>query len=362
MFMQLHPTKLVLALFALVSIASADTTCGTGVFGAFIQNGVCVSDLFVNMSTVVLLISFSIVALVYMIAESLQSSRFKSWAENELYQLLGTAIILTIYLFLVGALNFIGPAFYSTSLAFPGESTPRGSGGNWVTVENHAKQYVGCLFDYIVATIKDISVLNAFIGAIGSLIINLDLTVSSVYSPVLPGLGGVVQVFSIIIGAIAAAAVQLQLQMAILSAWHGLFNVLLPFGIVLRSFPYTRPAGAAMIAIVVGFTILLPIMYMLIEDVGYHYTGIAACDDTPPNLSSLGRLINIGFSAAANGAMDELKNAFEIGGWLGRMAFRIGIEATVLPIFAYLMVLNIVKRLAELLGGEIDLSSLVRLI
>ena len=362
---------MVFALIALISLAYADTP-ECGVFGNHLQNGICVPDLLINISTVLLFIGFFILAAAYMIGTSLDSHRLTSWVENEFYQLLGTAVVVVFYLGIVGTMNWLGPAFAMTNLAYPGNPTSRAGGTdwvslqtNWVSVQTHSQTYMGCLFDYTKKSIKSVLTFIGSIGAIGALTINLSISGTTFYTPILPGMGGAIQIFSMAVGMIAATAVQLKLQMAILGAWLGFFNVLLPLGIIFRSFPLTRPAGAALIAISIGFTVLLPLTYLVVEDIGYQMSNPHknVCNDSPPTFSGLTKkLFNLAYSSAIGKALDEMDKAFSIGGWLQGMAFRLVIEATVMPMFAYLLVLNITKRLAELLGGEIDFSTLVRLI
>ena len=353
-------TRILPVLLLLIAIVSAQQ-CTAG-FGSYVKNGVCVPDLLVNMSNLVLLISFMIIAIAYMISQFLESPRLTIWVTGEMYQLFGTAVILGMYLSIVGSLNFIGPAFYATNLAYPGDPTSRTGPGDWVTVNDHAQQYVGCIFEYTKASIGDIATLSAIIGAVGSLTLSMDMVVTSIYSPLIPGLGGFNQITSVVIGAMAMTAVQLQLQQAILALWPGMFNVLLPLGIVFRSFNLTRPAGAALIAIAIGFTVLLPLMYLVVEDVAFHFTNVSTCADAPPKIGSISYIFSTSFSAAFGGVQNEISDAFSIGGRLSRMIFRLAVEGMIMPMFAYLIVLNIVKRLAELLGGEIDLSTLVRIV
>lgn len=342
--------------------------CGvSSAFGSYLVNGVCLPNLLINMSTVVLFISFLIVAFVFMMSQFLESPRLKNWASNEFYQVLGTAVILMVYLTIVGSLNSAATALYSTNLAYPGRpltnlQTGLASGTGIQTIQSEAYNYVNCLFNYASNSVNLISELSAYMGVLGSLTMSLNLAVTSIYIPIIPGLGGVVQVFSLGMGAIAIAAVQMEMQLTILSSqyWFGFFSVLLPLGLVLRSFSLTRPAGAAMIAIAIGFTILLPVTYLVIEDIGSTFAGGNVCQATIPNLSSVA--INTVSSGAFGNAVNTLTGYFEPGGKLYYVAFRIGIEGTILPVFAYLIVLNIVRNLAEFLGGDIDLSSLVKII
>ena len=116
-----------------------------------------------------------------------------------------------------------------------------------------------------------------------------------------------------------------------------------------------------MIAITFGFTVFLPIFYLIIEDIGYHFYQKDVCSISSPSIG-FSQLVGMGIKIAQNGAVSTLKEYFGVGGDFESLTTVLIIQATILPFVAYLVVLNIIKRLSELLGGEIDFSTLVRLI
>jgi len=353
----------VMVLLLLVSVAHAEQ-CGT--FGFYEINNVCVPDLFINWATVIAMISFLMLAMGYAIAKSLDSPRLTTMIQNELYQTAMTVVILAVYMGGLAFLNSIGPALYSTNLAYPGEASARvGSAGSWVGVQQHVITYVTTETNRLTTYMKDLSKYNAWLGMVSTLTVSLTISGQNYYWPIFPGFGSIQQVMGIVIGLLAASAVQLKAQLAVLSLWQGFFNVLLPFGIVLRMFPFTRQAGGAMIAIVFGFTFILPLMYLIIEDISTHYWSISGCQNKDKIDSSLFlKMLWTGVRTAipSDSAFGSLRSMFGPGGVMGCIAFRAGIEAAILPMFAYLFALNGTRRLAELLGAEIELSSLVRII
>ncbi|MEM4590060.1 MAG: hypothetical protein QXK21_02230, partial [Candidatus Micrarchaeia archaeon] len=82
--------------FILISISFAATECGY--FGTYLYNNVCVPDLLVNLSTILILIGIIIGSIFYGLGIALEHTRIKEWSKDFLYQLLGTAVILSVYL------------------------------------------------------------------------------------------------------------------------------------------------------------------------------------------------------------------------------------------------------------------------
>ncbi len=347
---------LFLALFSFVHAEE----CGS--FGTYLKNGVCVPDILVNLSVIVMLISLSIASIFFMIGTAMQHTRIISWSKDLLFQLLGTAVILGIYLTIVATLDFWAPALLSTNWASPLDSTVRGiSVEGWSSLNSYTQRYVGCLITYTNNSIKRIMTFTSTVSTIGSTSINLQTGPYSQYFSVFPTGGGLTSIGSIVIAAIAGTLVQLKIQLDLLSLALPLFNVILPLGLIFRSFPYTRTAGAAMIAIVIGFTIFLPIFYLLIEDIGYQYYNKNVCNESPPEIGFV-KMTGFAISAAQNDVLDKMGDFFGEGGDFEGLVKILLIQATILPFVAYLVVLNITKRIAELMGGEIDFSTLVRLI
>ncbi len=355
-------SKIAIWFFLVVSFSFAQS-CGT--FGSYLQNGICVPDVLLNTSTIVMFISFAIAAILFMLGYALDHARMISFSKDLLFQLLGTAVILAVYLGLVASLNFWAPALLGTNLAFPASDTIRSDAGGWETLQSHSEHYVSCLLEYGKQSIKQMLFLTQLMSVVTSSSVNVVVGTFSQYVPIFPTGGGLIPLASTGMGIFAIIIMQLTLQLELLKLWLGLFNVLLPLGLIFRSFPYTRGAGAAMIAITIGFTIFLPIFYLLIEDMGYNYLKKDVCHESPvefTKLKNILKIIGLGFQSATSDTSQLLRDEFSEGGQFDDMAKILVIQATILPIVAYLVVLNIIKRISELLGGEIDFSTLVRII
>ncbi|MEM4134225.1 MAG: hypothetical protein QXO35_02600 [Candidatus Micrarchaeia archaeon] len=346
--------------FILISISFAATECGY--FGTYLYNNVCVPDLLVNLSTILILIGIIIGSIFYGLGIAFEHTRIKEWSKEFLYQILGTAVILSVYLGLLASLNIFAPAIYNSNLAYPAESTVRSlSDTKWINVQSHSEKYVGCLLSYTKDATLEIVRISSSLSSLASTSIQLISGSFSNFYPLFPTGGGLTSIMSVLIGALATTIIQLKLQLEILKLNSALFSIVLPLGLILRSFPYTRGAGAAMIAITFGFTIFLPIFYLIIEDIGYHFYQKDVCSIHPPSIGFFEQ-VKIGIKIAKDEVLSTLQKYFGVGGDFESLTTVLLIQATILPFVAYLVVLNIIKRLAEVLGGEIDFSTLVRLI
>ena len=331
------------------------------VFGTYTVRGVEVPDLLMNLANIIGVISFILIAMGYMIARSLDSPRLINMMQTELYQTIATLVILSVYMGGLSFMNSIGPALYATNLAYPGDPATRtGTPGDWVGVQQHTINYIQSEIDYLNKKIEQLGRFNVYVGAITSLTISMSVNGQSYYSSLFGGMGSLQQVMGMVLGMLATSVIQLYSQLTIMGMWRGFLNVLLPFGIALRMFPFTRSAGGAMIAIVFGFTFFLPVMYLIIEDVSSHYRVASNCTTDKLSLSAI--MFDVGISSMASDMFDRINELFGPDGELRCVAFRAGIEAVMLPFFAYLMALNATRKLAELLGAEIELSTLVRFI
>lgn len=343
-----------------VSAAACDTTpCG---FGLYCIYGQCKPNLFLNSAVIVMGLTFLLIAMVYAIGRVLEHPRLLHWAETELWEVIGTAFILALYLGASGILDdLIGPAFYRTSIAYPGELRGGGAGTvPWTTVNAHVRGYLDGLMSEVKNAIRFTAAMGMLAGMVSSMSLSVTISPQSMYVPLFPAFGSLQQLLSMAMYAVVASAVQLQVQIKFVDLWDGMFTVLLPLGVLFRAFPLTRSAGSALIAIAVGFTIILPIAYLLIEDVATHYWN-NNCAGTGASIEAIkpGTSISTGLEDMMR---DYIEKALQPKGAFQCYAFKLGIEALLLPVFAYLITLNVARNLAAILGAHIDFSTLVRVI
>jgi len=368
-----HVMFAALVLLAVLPASYAATNC---TLGSYEKNNVCVTDYLVNSANIALLISFLLVGVVYALAKAFEDARFSNWAQTHLYQTIGTAVILLIYLSASVFLNqALGPAFCSGSIVYPNLGAPPGGArgcSDWTSTQVYVKTYLEDKRTYAVNSARSILALSDCAGMVTSLSVGLNVDVLSYYWSPFGALGSLSNALGMMLTMIAAAVVFLQVQIAVIGMYPGLFGVLLPLGIVLRTFPFTRRAGGAMIAIAIGFTIILPLSYMIVKDIDDKYwndncsgiEGISSCWMTAQDTGSimLDPLLNPLSSNLPTKVINKLKDLFQPGGKYACVAFRMGIAGIILPMLAYVITLHITRGIAELLGADIDLSALVKIL
>lgn len=333
-------------------------------FGLTCQAESCVPNLWLNAATVIIVISFALIAIIYMIGTIMDNPKVIHWSKTEFYELIGTAVILALYLSLLAILNdVIGPAFYGSSIAYPGEVRRTGQ-ATWATVEGHVMDYTGTVRDSLIDALKALTSFSIFVGSVTSFTLLFDLKVTLLYLNPFGAFASIQQAFSAATAAIGTSILQLEIQRAILGLSSQFFSILLPLGIALRAFPLTRPTGGALIAIAIGFTIILMVFYLFVEDISLHYYD-AHCGGVRPSASKLGDLTaysgEIG-NMDAEHIQQLISEKFAPGGYFSCVTFLVLMEAAVLPLAGYLIMLNITRRIAEILGAHIDFSTLVRFI
>jgi len=331
----------------------------------------CYQDVFLNIASIVLLITFLMVGIAFMLGKALDNAKLSNWAEVELTQVIGTAVVLMLFVSSTYLLdNLVGPAFYKSSVLFPADTyrtnlQTQNEGGyaGWKSVQDHSIFYLGQVRSGIEDFIKGFAFMGAYVSAVsnfGMLITPTDSNIAIYYSPFSATFGPIQNTLSMIFMAIVMSASQFQIQIELLNLGTGIFTILLPIGIAFRAFPFTRSAGGGLIALAFGFTIMLPIAYLVVEDISLHMYGP---DGRPSGSQLANQMSSISFSVSSPADMQKfLTEGFAQGGTLRRLAMFLAIEVMLLPLMAYLMVLNITKNIAELFGSHMDFSTLVRFI
>jgi hypothetical protein len=380
--------KTVLAAFFILALSSqifaycmegtATQTCKFGYIPYTSPTGTCCyQDIFLNIASVVLLITFAMVGIAFMLGKALDNAKLNNWAEVEFTQVIGTAIVLMLFVSSTYLLdNLVGPAFYKSSVLFPADTyrtasqtQTEGEYVGWKSVQDHSLNYLGQVRLGIEDFIKGFASMSVYVSAVSNIgvFIQPDPNIAVYYSPFSATFGPIQNTLSMLFMAIVVASSQLQIQIELLSLGTGIFTILLPIGIAFRAFPFTRSAGGAFIALAFGFTIMLPIAYLVVEDISLHMYGT---EGRPSGSQLTSQIQSISFSVSSP---DEMKTFLDKGfappdpadpqkGSLRRLAMFLAIEVTLLPMMAYLMVLNITKEIAELFGSHIDFSTLVRFI
>ena len=163
----------------------------------------------------------------------------------------------------------------------------------------------------------------------------------------LPGLFPISDFFGLLMTFIGAGVGLLWAQSFILSFIRLKLITLLPIGIAMRAFPFTRGAGAAIIALVCGLYIVFPLMIVLESWIVYGDLKEYAPPEWLSSIPVIGDIANLLFSTY---------HIMDIA------MYNVLIVAIFLPLVNLTVTFAFMKDFARLMGGEIDVSSLMKLL
>lgn len=326
------------------------------------QKGFCKADLIFNLTNIIIVASFGFIAIMWMLGAATAHTRLQHWAKTQLGQAIASLFIVLFYFLLVAALDdWIGPSLTNTSLIFPWKSVNRGANWNWTTLQDHALQYVRSRENDVRSVIRGITDVNMIGGALTSLMLSIRIEhIGGVTITPLAAFASLLRFFDWAMGGLILIVAQLVVQREILTIGRDVvFPYLFPIGILFRTFPFTRKVGGAIIAISIGFGIILPVAYIIIEDIAFDWWDKVG---GRPELT-----IPINQFSGRTGDVDQLVNLLRSGfavprGDLTKIVTLVALEMLILPVSAYIITLHIVMRIGELFGAEMRLDTLTRIV
>jgi hypothetical protein len=364
--------KNVLMAAATILLLSGVSYAATCPFGSDMQAGACVKNLFLNYANIVLVVVFGMLGVGYMLAKASDSPRAIRFVESEIWQTVGTMVILLAIWSMVAILDrIVAPMFYQSSLIAPAyqlkETSCNGEtfNGGWVDAQSHVMCYMDLVLKSNNDAIRSLVRLSSYTGMLSSFSYQLSILSASLYFSPFAVLGSVNTVIGQIIGFTVAAMVALQLQIEIMKLANPLMTIVLPLGVLFRSFTFTRSIGNSMIAVAFGFAVVLPVMYLITEDISmYYYTSASSCGGRP-KLDSVLDIMGTGLEISWDGAdriTELIGNEIKPGGKFGCLAFLMTMETMIFPFIGYTSALAVMRRIADILGSQIDFSAIVRFI
>lgn len=377
---QNNPIKLLAVVF-LILLASGCTGLSASAMGSF-------PPWFPAVIASIIL-SFFIVSIAYMAGTIFGVQEVVMWAKNELFQSAAVAVMLGMLLFLYAFLDLtLFPSLTEnvlptgTSAFVPGG--PFNLSGNNIMLASQkyiegvvsviSLQFTTMLYFQVAIGRFEFMMLRLMPGGVG-IVINI----GSAFTPLLHFIGFTLNMLGI-------AMWSVQLQFAILKfAEQYMLTLFLPLGIVLRSFPFTRAVGGAFIAIALGLFIVYPLTFILNMTVLHdHYDHSVQLTDlftkfvfkvTQFDMPSAGIPMdpfNFAWYVLRMIFLSGLSIFFIptifliqlIGGdsILQDIAFSVTIYAVVLPLINVFMTLTFTRAISQMLGADVNLNSITRLL
>jgi hypothetical protein len=343
----------------------------------------------VYVALLAVIISALIVSLAYMTGSFFGNQMLLAWAKNELFQVMASAFIIGT---LIGTLTFV-QAGLASEIARTGTAC---AGFNCHI--RLADNYLETVYNDTGVMAESVIRVNTLVSLIRSIRIIPELFEAPYFGiTVQPfsGLGILAETLKTTLDTIMKIMMLLKLQQILLSYIEfALFPILLVMGIVLRTFFFTRKLGGLLIAIAIGLYLVYPMFFVIahtmwlgtmhkdrmastsfstnigsyvvishtekdIENVVYadidQTTGETGFTRLEKLRQSTGHLKEkIGYYVDQEYIIGE-------GGFLEKTSILL-VYATFIPFIALMVTIGFVRGLSMLLGGDVEIAGLTRIL
>ncbi len=333
----------------------------------------------------VLAIMIIIGGIVYALGYAMGDKKLRQMGQDELYQVVINGLIIGAFIVLFAPGGIISVLITSLTAGVSGTTCTTYtanpaicfainylSGLSPVTVNGNVYP---SLLDSNIALLSATTVLSVAIGTLSSISVNL-----WVVSFGLQGLSTISGPLKGIVDFLSLSTVFIVAQAMLLSfIYYVALPILLPLGIVLRTFYFTRKLGGAIIAIAIGGFLILPMTYVLSATLMDAYltnslsspisTTVSSINSFISNVQSLqGSAFSLGSTQTANtinyGLVGTVLSG--IGGISASFNLLISeiwnsivlivIQVFFLPIFSLIITFISTKELAQIFGSELSLE------
>ncbi len=320
-----------------------------------------------SLSLLALLASLLILVTVYIFANFLRNQQLLSWTKFELFQILGTAIIILFGMgWVIGMCNF--------KMDFLNDATTgiNYTGQNFFDIIDH---YFGRMEQLGGAIFAQLMWLTKIIGFLQKITyFSSPLGLGMTDNP-LDSLGQLNSVMFFMVSGFVTSYLLFGLQARIVEYMGiAILTYLFPFGIFFRAFEPTRGFGGALVGISLAFFLFYPITIIFND-----YIMRASLKDIQAELDANNKNANDQVKSgnvpddaskvtnpsglAKQDIFDKFVSA--VGGGvlaiIKPFAFY-AMAAVVLPVINFIVLVEITRGLTKLMGEELDVSNLTRLI
>ncbi len=317
------------------------------------------------LSALGILVSWFVLSLTYMVGSLLDNVGLMARAKAEVWEIITTTIILASVIVIASAACTF-PASYVNPIL--GASTD-----NMFKVSENYLFWLGNKTMQVFADLMDmnntISVLLSIMG--GFNIFGIGLTMQP-----FAGLQPLMNIMNLFMNGAMICMITAVAQMTVLKFIEaGVLSVLLPAGIVCRSFPFTRQFGGSLIAIALGLYIFYPLMLVVDDAImgspsrdpragGIGYSGSS---NTAAIIASVPFMMVGFFLGGASGAASMFSPTLDmvVTYFVNKPIVGLGevaLAAFILPAINGVVFVAVVRDLSRILGQEVDVSSLSRIV
>lgn len=362
-----------IALFALIAAAGLALGGCTGpdpfpdacMSGAVTGDFTSLLDSWQGVLALAVLVTFLFSAMVFMVSGLFAHRGLIVWSRNQMYEGFATLVLAILAVSIVGVICSVDVGIFSaqcvdTSLV-PGyydDAVVNGS-CNFYDV---AQFYLQAFSNLITNGFYFVLLLNLTFSAIASVTLSLAPNGIGPTISIGPGLSTITQGLTTAIIAVATAQILTMAQIMVLKIASKLFGVLLVAGILLRGFGLTRGFGGALIALAFGLYFIYPLSVVLVygtlmNDMTASVETLAGIESIPTNP------VEAGVTSPSGDISNGLKDAIAtIVGPVCGFVSMLALGVVFAPFIVFIMLVSFVKGLSAILGEEMDVSNLTRLV
>ncbi|MFA6035366.1 MAG: hypothetical protein WC759_00215 [Candidatus Micrarchaeia archaeon] len=354
----------------------------------------------INLAIVAVFLMYMVVALLYMVANGFNMPGLLAWCKNELFQITATVMMLFMLVFALTGVDaatrgMVGQDALDAYQVQPNDYALMKVAQGYMLCQS---QLIWSSYNYLIVTTAPLAIVYSSTLHVRPLKMGFSIQPGKFIQPIMDNINIAVSIMQS--GAWASKAIYLILAFA----QDVMFAVFLPLGVILRSIPFTRGVGGALIAIAIAFYVALPAA-VLINAVVYkeHYGGLCvpnSADVIPARLKALGggtwHYAIDSFAQAGGGVATGtfgkmggalyLMFAVFLGGtllsgalWLGagllvgvlisamlawarEIVFMVVILTFVGGVVQYMITFTFARELSKILGSDVDLTALLKIL
>ncbi len=317
-------------------------------------------------------IALLLVSLGYMAGSALGHPTLIAWSKSEFYQVLGNFALLFFFIFFINLVCGL-----RVSDVFGGAVTS-GYGDDFFSV---SKGYLDWTKEKTKETHAYLAIINSVVGiAIGGDFASMPGGIGIKLVP-FRGVQYILGVFSTLMTTLSIALLTLLAEIQVLRYIElGMLNIFFPLGLVLRCFWPTRAFGGVLMGIAVALFVFYPFMLVLNDAIIHEplanvtaelndslYNPATGMITRPPKEAAVEELMIGDLSADSTTVWSKITGipgaaAQGIWGLVLRATTIIVVGAMLLTAVDFIIVVAAAREISRLLGEEVDVSNLTRMI
>lgn len=393
--------RLAVLLVAALLLAGCTGTASASALSPFQQE-------WVNIAILAMLTMFFAVGIIYMVGTGFGMPALVAWCKNEVFQVSATALMLFLMIFAITGVDGATRGLVgSEALTF--YDVQPSDFALMKVAQGHMQcqsEFIWSTYNYVIVATAPLAIIYSSTIHIRPLRMGFSIQPAKFIQPIMDN----VHIGTTLLGSGAWASKLI--WMLLMFAQDTMFAIFLPLGVVLRSLPFTRAIGGTLIAIALAFYVALPAAVMVnVLVYEEHYgeyckpTTSAGSSLSPLNLpperiqhvfggtwhymkdafvlgsagagpaifgkvggiSSL--LLAVFLGGGIPGALAWLVSGAIIGtlisaslAWAREIVFILVILTFVGGVVQYMVTFTFARELAKLLGSDVDLTSLLKIL